>query len=142
MRIGRHDIRHLAIIGVAGVAGLLATVAVFGATERPRVQRNAVRMEMIRAPVAANSIRIVGSSLDVSPIVYIDGVRVNGPGLHPGEARPSLDDLTPEEIAGIDVVKGGQAAERFGTEGGERGVILVTTKEGKKEAGKGSEEGR
>lgn len=149
MRIGRQDIRLLAIIGAAGIAGLVATGIIIDAAEGPQVRDHPVRVQkvqedrartqvqVIRAPAATKSIRIVGSSLDLSPIVYIDGIRVNGPGLHPAKERRSLDDLTPEEIAKIDVVKGEKALE-FGTEAKERGVILVTTKKGKK---KGSGEG-
>lgn len=92
------------------------------------------------------SLRVVGSSLDASPIVYVDGIRVNGPGLHPTHRAPGLDDLAAEDIAGVEVVKGEKALE-YGTEAKDRGVILVTTKKtkkgkGKKEAGEGAEKGR
>lgn len=153
MRIGRQDIRLLAIIGAAGVAGLVATGIIIDAAEGPvgryhpvhqaiQADRETTQVQVIRqAPVATKSIRIVGSSLDVSPIVYIDGVRVNPPVVHAGEQPRSLDDLTPEEIARIDVVKGEKALE-FGTEAKERGVILVTTKTGRKKgSGEGSGEG-
>ena len=147
MRIGRHDIKHLAIIGVAGAAGLMATVAVFEAAEGPHIrhhpgttsegvlsepvpgQTGRVRVQVIRSvPVVAatKSIRVVGSSADASPIVYVDGVR-----------DESLEDLTPEDIAKIDVLKGPKAIERYGEEAA-NGVIEVTTRKGKK---KGSGEG-
>ena len=154
MRIARHDIKLLAIIGAAGAAGLVATGIIIEAAEGPHVRYDAVHVQAVgeghvrtqvrvirKAPAATKSIRIVGSSVDLSPIVYIDGVRANGPGLQ-WEEPSSLDDLTPEDIAGIEVVKGDKALE-FGTEAGERGVILVTTKTGKKkDSGEGAEEGR
>ena len=163
MRIGRHDIKLLAIIGAAGAAGLVATGLIIDAAEGPhglsyggdhavlryhlvhvqeaRADRGRTQVQVIRTtPAATKSVRIVGSSLDLSPVVYIDGVRVNPPPpLYPGEERqPSLDELTPEDIAKIDVIKGDKALE-FGTEAKERGVILVTTKTGrKKDSGEGS----
>ncbi len=150
MKIGRHDIKLLAIIGAAGAAGLVATGFIIDAAEGPHVRyhpehvqsveedRGRTQVQVIRtAPAATKSIRIVGSSLDLSPVVYIDGVRVNGPGLH-GAEPSKLDDLSPEDIAKIDVVKGDKALE-YGTEAKERGVILVTTKTGrKKDSGEGS----
>lgn len=91
-----------------------------------------------------SSLRVVGSSLDASPIVYVDGIRVNGPGLHPTHRAPGLDDLAAEDIAGVEVVKGEKALE-YGTEAKDRGVILVTTKKGKKgkkKVAEGAEKGR
>ena len=123
MKIGRHDIKLLAIIGAAGAAGLVATGLIIDAAEGPvrdhrvHVQsvdedRGRTQVQVIRTAPVTKSIQIVGSSLDLSPIVYIDGVRVNGPGLP--EAPSMLDDLSPEDIAKIDVVKGDKALE-FGT---------------------------
>ena len=163
MKIGRHDIKLLAIIGAAGAAGLVATGIIIDAAEGPhglsyggdhtavvryhslhvqqaREDRGRTQVRVIRTAPVATSYRIVGSSLDLSPVVYIDGVRVNPPPrLHPGEERqPSFEELTPEDIAKIDVIKGDKALE-FGTEAKERGVILVTTKTGrKKDSGEGS----
>ena len=149
MKIGRHDIKLLAIIGAAGAAGLVATGLIIDAAKGPHVRHDTVHVQsvdedrgrtqvrVIRTAPVTKSIQIVGSSLALSPIVYIDGVRVNGPGLH-GEEPSKLDDLSPEDIAKIDVVKGDKALE-YGTEAKERGVILVTTKKGrKKDSGEGS----
>ena len=155
MKIGLRDIRHLAIIGAAGAAGVVATLAVLRAVEGPRVryERVEVEREQVRSvefnvrsvPMQRGTrtarIQVRGSS-DASPVVYIDGVRVNPRLSHGEEPATGLDDLTPEDIAKIDVVKGDKAAELFGTEAKERGVILVTTKEGKKKAGEGTEDGR
>ncbi len=83
-------------------------------------------------------IRIRGqSSLSLSndPVVIIDGVRVSGnsgsSALGVGGATPSrLDDINPEEIESIEVVKGPSAATLYGTEAA-AGVINITTKRGR-----------
>lgn len=162
MKIGSRDIRHLAIIGAAGAAGVVATLVVVGAADRrhARYERVQVEREQIRSvdfnvrTVTAQRrgtrtarIRVRGSS-DASPVVYIDGVRVQpGRWWSGAESATGVDDLNPEDIAKIDVVKGDKALE-YGTEAKERGVILVTTKEGskkgsgkKKDSGEGAEKG-
>ena len=141
MRIGRYDIKHFAIIGVAGAAGLVVTLAVFEAVEGPHVQhhpgstREGVRAEPVpgqpgrvrvqvrrqaggddhQSPVEASPV-----VNDASPIVYVDGVRFG-----------SVDDLSPEDIYSIKVFKGPEAIKRYGEEGSD-GVIEVTTREGRK----------
>ncbi len=83
-------------------------------------------------------VRIRGqSSLSLSnnPVVIIDGVRVNGTSgssaIGVGGATPSrLDDINPEEIESIEVVKGPSAATLYGTEAA-AGVINITTKRGR-----------
>lgn len=85
-------------------------------------------------------IRIRGSaSLSQSnePLVYIDGVRAdNGGGFGGGYVSaggggsPSrLDDIPPEAIARVEVLKGAAAATLFGTEAS-NGVIQIFTKRG------------
>ncbi len=87
-------------------------------------------------------IRIRGlSSMELSndPIVVVDGVRINS---DPGSTNPSapalvnpwpspsrLNDLSPEEIASIDVLKGPSAATEYGTDAA-NGVIVIKTKHG------------
>lgn len=70
-------------------------------------------------------------SLDNSPIVYIDGVRMNsqteGTWGDPSVSR--LDDLDPADIKDIQVIRGPSAATLYGTEAS-NGVILITTKGG------------
>lgn len=61
------------------------------------------------------------------PVVYIDGVRADG----------GLDALVPEEIANIEILKEGAAVERYGEEG-RNGVVVVTTKSGRKRPGGGN----
>ncbi|MDB4887979.1 MAG: TonB-dependent outer membrane protein SusC/RagA [Gemmatimonadetes bacterium] len=80
-------------------------------------------------------IRIRGSaslSQSNNPIVYIDGVRAdNGGGFgNTSAATPSrLNDIDPESIERIEVLKGAAAATLYGTEAS-NGVIQVFTKKG------------
>ena len=82
-------------------------------------------------------IRIRGAnslSLSNEPIIYVDGVKVNtnassstlGTG---GQAPGRLNDINPEEIESIEIVKGPSAATLYGTEAA-NGVIRITTKKG------------
>jgi TonB-linked SusC/RagA family outer membrane protein len=86
---------------------------------------------------SGSRIRIRGqSSLSLSndPIIYVDGIRVNGSSaqtIGTGGSPPSaLDNIAPEEIETIDVIKGPAAATLYGTQAA-NGVILITTKKGK-----------
>jgi TonB-dependent starch-binding outer membrane protein SusC len=83
-------------------------------------------------------IRIRGSaSLSQSnePVIYVDGVRVDraqGFGLGigaPGGSPSRLDDLNPESIERIEVLKGAAAATLYGTQAS-NGVIQIFTKRG------------
>ena len=82
-------------------------------------------------------IRIRGTnsiSLANDPLLIIDGVRVNSnvaSGIGVGGQLPSrLDDLSPNEIDNIEVIKGPAAAALYGTAAA-NGVIQVTTKRGR-----------
>jgi TonB-dependent SusC/RagA subfamily outer membrane receptor len=78
-----------------------------------------------------------GSSLSQSnePIVYVDGIRVdNGGGFGPrvgqnGGSPSRLDDINPESIDHIEILKGAAAATLYGTEAS-NGVIQIFTKKG------------
>jgi TonB-linked SusC/RagA family outer membrane protein len=83
--------------------------------------------------------RIRGSgslSLSNEPLIYIDGVRSNNQGAvrsyaFNGQESPSrLNDLNPEEIESIEVLKGPSAATIYGTEAS-NGVIQIITKRGR-----------
>ena len=78
-------------------------------------------------------IRIRGSSsvgLANDPLVYIDGVRMN---IDRTEGRRQttgrLNDINPEDIESIEVIKGPAAATLYGTEAS-NGVIQIITKRG------------
>jgi len=87
-----------------------------------------------------SNVRIRGASsivLSGQPLIYIDGVRVNnaGPGddvtLGIGNSRPAsrLNDISPEVIESIEIIKGPAAATLYGTEAS-NGVINIITKKG------------
>lgn len=78
-------------------------------------------------------IRGAGSLLlSTEPLLYIDGVRVansTATGFDVGTASGRFNDLVPDEIESIEIVKGPSAATLYGTDAA-NGVILVTTKRG------------
>ncbi len=86
------------------------------------------------------SLRIRGPNtiqLSTEPIVIVDGVRytsrhANRKFSFISDAEPTspLNDLNPNEIESIDVVKGPSAATLYGTDAA-NGVIIVTTKRGR-----------
>src|SRR3989440_663317 len=91
---------------------------------------------------AGSRIRIRGSSslsLTNEPIVIVDGIRVDngatgvlrGNSIGVGGQTPSrLNDLNPDEIESIEVVKGPSAAALYGTDA-VNGVIQIRTKRGR-----------
>src|SRR5438093_1108612 len=91
-------------------------------------------------------IRGTGSlSLSNEPLIYIDGVRSNNQAavasyaFNGAQDSPSrINDLNPEEIESIEVLKGPSAATIYGTEAS-NGVIQIITKRGR--AGRPTVEG-
>ena len=82
-------------------------------------------------------VRIRGnSSLNLSndPIYVIDGVRMTsstGSPLFTGGAQPNrANDINPDDIESMEIVKGPSAATLYGTDAA-NGVILITTKRGR-----------
>ena len=83
-------------------------------------------------------IRIRGSnsvSLSNEPIVFVDGVRISGDAgaisfETGGDAPSRLNDINPDEIENIEVIKGPSAATLYGTDAA-NGVIWITTKRGR-----------
>ncbi|MBX3145924.1 MAG: SusC/RagA family TonB-linked outer membrane protein [Gemmatimonadales bacterium] len=73
-------------------------------------------------------------SLSNDPLLYIDGIRVaaDAPAgsFVGGTTVSKLNDLNPEEIESIEIVKGPSAATLYGTQAA-NGVIRVTTKRGR-----------
>ena len=66
------------------------------------------------------------------PIVYVDGIRVDRSAVQNfnGQGNPSrLDDIPPESIERIEILKGAAAATLYGTEAS-NGVIQIFTKKG------------
>ena len=81
-------------------------------------------------------VRAVGSmSLGTDPIVYVDGVRMDadasqGPSQRGGAGASRLNDINPESIESIEIIKGPAAATLYGTEAS-NGVVQIITKRGK-----------
>ncbi len=85
---------------------------------------------------ASRSIRIRGASsisLSNQPLIFIDGIRVseaqNSPGVG-GQSTDRLNDINPDDIESIEVVKGPAAATLYGADAS-AGVIQIITKKGK-----------
>jgi len=79
------------------------------------------------------SLATTGSGITNDPIYIIDGVRMNtGPlNLGTGGTRASLlNDLDPNEVQDIEIVKGPSAATLYGTDAA-NGVVVITTKRGR-----------
>ena len=87
---------------------------------------------------AGSRIRIRGQTtlnLSNDPIVFIDGVRMDASSNRQilgvgGTAQGSLNDLNPDEIESMEVVRGPSASVLYGTDAA-NGVIVITTKRGR-----------
>jgi TonB-linked SusC/RagA family outer membrane protein len=97
-----------------------------------------VQVTSAGATGTGSRIRIRGQAsfgLSNEPLVYVDGVRIisntGSSSLGVGGSSPSrLNDINPEEIENIEIIKGPSAATLYGTEAA-NGVINITTKKGK-----------
>jgi TonB-linked SusC/RagA family outer membrane protein len=84
---------------------------------------------------SAIEIRGTGSfSLSTTPLIYVDGVRVNnsttaGPRLSTENEGNVMNDFNPADIESIEIIKGPAAATLYGTEAS-AGVIQIITKRG------------
>ncbi len=90
----------------------------------------------------ANQIRIRGNasiSLSNQPLVFVDGVRVaegaafttaGGGSVLNGQVTDRLNDINPDDIESIEIVKGPAAASLYGADAS-AGVIQIITKRGK-----------
>lgn len=93
--------------------------------------------EMSGTTGTSDRIRIRGAnslSLDNSPLIYLDGVQINneiGGNLGTGGSNVSrLNDINPNDIESVEIVKGPAASALYGTAAA-NGVILITTKRGR-----------
>ncbi|MBL0939551.1 MAG: SusC/RagA family TonB-linked outer membrane protein [Gemmatimonadaceae bacterium] len=99
---------------------------------------SSVQVVQTGASGTGSRVRIRGQnsfSLTNDPIVVIDGVRASGAtnntSIGVGGSGPSrLDDINPNEIETLEIIKGPSAATLYGTEAA-NGVIVITTKRGK-----------
>ncbi len=82
---------------------------------------------------------VASLTLAATPIVVVDGIRVNGDdgdagllcgvGADCGDSPSRINDFDPDEIESIEVIKGPAAATLYGTEAS-NGVIQIITKRG------------
>jgi outer membrane receptor for ferrienterochelin and colicin len=151
MKNARKDLGIMALIAGAGVVGVLATVLVLVAIRGPSASPEPtdarqqaveelsarlkevsedIEVQRVRVPGTASAtgegvaVRIRGSvSLGVraEPIIYIDGVRVDG------DRDEALEGLEPDQIDRVEVLKGDAAKELYGSEA-RNGVIQIVTK--------------
>ncbi|MGI6047319.1 MAG: SusC/RagA family TonB-linked outer membrane protein [Petrimonas sp.] len=97
-------------------------------------------MQVNTAGQLGSSSRIVlrgNSSLgDNQPLIVIDGVPVSNSAIRQNSVDygSGLNDVNPQDIESVTVLKGGAAAALYGMRAG-HGVILITTKSGKKAKG-------
>lgn len=78
------------------------------------------------------------ASLSNDPVYYIDGIRIesatNSTSIGQGGTAPSrVDDIDPQDIESLEVVKGPSAAALYGTDAA-NGVIVISTKRGRQGA--------
>ena len=151
------ELDEIVVTGTAGGQQRRAVGNVVGALEpQPEMERLAPAslQQMLAGRVAGVGVQIGGgnvgtggnvlirgvgtltqgsstSAANTGPLVYIDGVRVNadkaGPSSGAGSSR--LNDINPEDIERIEIIKGPAAATLYGTEAS-NGVIQIITKKG------------
>lgn len=74
-------------------------------------------------------------ALTTQPLVYVDGVRMDaspfvGPGIQGANVISRINDINPNDIESIEIIKGPAAATLYGTEAS-NGVVQIITKSGR-----------
>jgi len=116
-------------IGNSGEAGLLNALA--GKSSGVRVARSS------GDPGGASQILIRGQSTitrSTDPLIVLDGVPVSGDARNESSGgqivqQSRLNDINPDDIANVQILKGASAAALWGTRAA-NGVIIITTKKG------------
>jgi len=88
---------------------------------------------------SAQQIRIRGASsisLSNEPLIYVDGIRMDSRqvSVAAGAITSALNNINPEDIASIEIVKGPAAATLYGADAS-AGVIQIITKKGRQTGG-------
>lgn len=92
-------------------------------------------------PGSGSYIQIRGQSSimsSVQPLIVVDGVpafNTNFQGASGPVGQSRINDINPSDIESVEVLKGASASALWGTRAG-NGVIMITTKKGRSEAGK------
>ena len=129
MRKEGNDPRVIALIAGAGAVGVLATMFAIVATRGPAASPEQIdaRQQAIAEVTATKegaTVRLRSSEpleSGAEPIMYIDGVRVNG------DRDEALQLVEPDQIDRVEVLKGDAAKELYGSEAA-NGVIQIFTK--------------
>ncbi len=101
-----------------------------GVTVLPGAMTGAAPVVRIRG---IGSLATSGSGISNNPIYVVDGVRLNTStlGLSTGGTVASLlNDIDPNEIEDVEIVKGPSAATLYGTDAA-NGVVVITTRKGR-----------
>jgi len=125
------------VVATVDVKVALTAAPVSGVQSLIASQSPGVSVASSRGEVGdGGTIRIRGSStlgLKSDPLVYIDGVRMNssfgGTGGDGGATISRMNDISPQDIESIEMIKGPAAATLYGTEAS-AGVIQILTKRG------------
>ncbi|HEX6940027.1 MAG TPA: SusC/RagA family TonB-linked outer membrane protein [Longimicrobiales bacterium] len=136
---GQQRARELAnAIGTVDVGELTELSPTTNLTETLAAQTPGVAILQSSGTVGTGGIiKIRGNasiSLDNTPLIYVDGVRINNSNDVDldvgGQTSSRLNDINPNDIERIEVIKGPAAAALYGTEAGP-GVIQIFTKRGR-----------
>ena len=114
---------------ISNIAQLMVAKAP-GVVVLPAAMTGAAPVVRIRG---IGSLATSGSGISNDPIYIIDGVRMNTAtlSLNTGGTRASLlNDIDPNEIEDVEIVKGPSAATLYGTDAA-NGVVVITTKRGR-----------
>jgi len=127
-------------VATVGVADVVQDVSISGVQDLLTGRSPGIQFTRLTGNVGQGSpVRIRGISsftdANTNPLVYIDGVRMNndnsaGPSVGGGDGVNVLDDINPEDIESIEIIKGPAAASLYGTEASS-GVIQIITKRGR-----------
>lgn len=125
-----------AVVASVSAADIIATAPVENVAGTLQSQVPGISLSAQSGTVGTSTqIRIRGASsvnLSNEPLVFVDGIRVNegttGGGVG-GQSFDRLNDINPDEIESIEVVKGPAAATLYGADAS-AGVIQIITKKG------------
>ncbi len=131
MRKGRDDVRNIALIGAAGLVGVIGTVFVLAATEEPGASPV---VSADRADVQVPTLSTMDSGITAtgpqrirvrvprraSHVVYVDGIRVD-------DSSDMVKGFNPDRIDRVEVLKGSAAQVKYGSEA-ENGTIRIFMK--------------
>jgi TonB-linked SusC/RagA family outer membrane protein len=136
----RSQAAKVSVLDVAGIRSVAPTPTVAGDLQSrvPGVSVTAAS----GSSGASSQIRVRGAasiSLSNEPLLYIDGVRVTAQGAPQwftgGQSYDRLNDIEPDDVESIEIVKGPAAATLYGADAS-AGVIQVITKRGRPGTGK------